>query len=199
MKTLVSLAALMAFALTGVYARNPDEQKHSDQKHADKHSDQKNAGEKQHAETAEKNAGFERLKSLVGEWSVKGDAKDKEHHGGAVTYKLTSGGNAVLETLFVGSDHEMISIYHLEGKKLAMTHFCVLPNQPHMTAKAGDDHKKLVFTCQGGKHLDCEKDNHMHQATITFVDDDHIKSEWTMFEKGKAAGTHSFELERKKK
>jgi hypothetical protein len=39
----------------------------------------------------------------------------------------------------------------------------------------------------------------MHEATITLIDADHIKSEWTRCEEGKACETHPFNLVRKAK
>ena len=48
--------------------------------------------------------------------------------------KVTAGGSAVHETLFPGSAHEMVSVYHLDGADLVMTHFCALGNQPRMKA-----------------------------------------------------------------
>jgi hypothetical protein len=39
----------------------------------------------------------------------------------------------------------------------------------------------------------------MHQATFTFVDPDHLKTEWILYKDGKRDSAHSFELARKKK
>src|SRR5438309_5279140 len=63
--------------------------------------------------------GFEKIKALAGEWEAKGTGE----HSGTVSYKVTAGGSAVLETLFGGSDHEMVTLYYLEGGDLAMTHY----------------------------------------------------------------------------
>jgi hypothetical protein len=43
------------------------------------------------------------------------------------------------------------------------------------------------------------KDRHRHDATIKFVSEDLVKSEWTHWVKGKSAGVARFELKRKKK
>jgi hypothetical protein len=46
--------------------------------------------------------------------------------------------------------------------------------------------------------MDPAKDGHMHDLTLTFVDADHIKAEWTYFEDGKKSDVTVFELKRKK-
>src|SRR5258706_16398214 len=76
---------------------------------------------------------FERIKSLAGDWTGTPPAEMK----GApmdVRYRVTAGGNAVEETIMPGSDHEMVTMYHLDGDKLELTHYCVIGNQPHMIA-----------------------------------------------------------------
>ena len=47
-------------------------------------------------------------------------------------FKLTGGGSAVQETIFPGAAHEMVSVYHADGKDVVMTHYCALGNQPKM-------------------------------------------------------------------
>ena len=86
----------------------------------------------------------------------------------------------------------------LDGNDLVLTHYCSCGNQPRMKATLADP-KKLVFEFAGGANLDPAKDTHMHEMSITLTDDDHIKSEWTMFEKGAKKGTKSFDLTRVKK
>ena len=39
-------------------------------------------------------------------------------------------------------------------------------------------------------------DGHMHEATIRFIDADHIETEWTYYEGGKADHAATFELAR---
>jgi hypothetical protein len=80
---------------------------------------------------------FERMKQLVGSWegtSDMGKAGEKVR----VEYRLTAGGSALLETLFPGSGEEMVSVYHDRNGKLAMTHYCMLRNQPKMALAKAD-------------------------------------------------------------
>lgn len=134
---------------------------------------------------------FERLKKLEGEWTLP-EGKGK------FVYKLIAAGTTVEETLMPGTPHEMVTMYHVDGEDLVLTHYCSCGNQPHMKAKL-DDPKKLAFTYDGGGNLDPKKDKHMHEAIITFVDDDHMKSEWKLWENGAEKAVHAFDLTRVKK
>jgi hypothetical protein len=149
---------------------------------------------------AAKNPAFERLKTLEGTWT--GSAA---HDGGGqasggdvtVVYKVTAAGSAVQETLFPGTPHEMVTMYHLDGARLVLTHYCAAGNQPRMELEASADPNVLSFTFVGGTNMS-ETDMHMHSARITFVDADHVRSVWGSMKDRKPAGTATFELGRKK-
>lgn len=138
---------------------------------------------------------FEKVKELVGTWegthkTDKGEEKLK------VTYELTSGGTAVLEKLFAGTPHEMISVYHPSGTKVTMTHYCAMGNQPEMTMKKADD-KTMAFEMTGTAGIKSKNELHMHGLTVTMTDKDHMKEEWVSFEKGKKKDVTVFDLTRK--
>jgi hypothetical protein len=137
------------------------------------------------------------LKKLAGEWTGKGTHGEMSHDA-KVTYKVTSGGSAVVETLDPGGAHEMVTVFCQDGDDLVLTHYCMLGNQPRMKAEKSGDSKKLVFKFSGAGNLKSEKDMHMHDLTIEFVSDDHIKSTWTMYNDGKLDSSSTFDLKRKK-
>jgi hypothetical protein len=138
------------------------------------------------------------LKKLAGEWTGKA-AHGELTHEATVTYKVTSGGSAVVETLGPGSEHEMVTVFHQDGDDLVLTHYCALGNQPRMKAEKGDGTKKLAFKFTGAGNLKSDQDMHMHDLTIEFLDDDHIKTTWVLYKDGKASETSTFDLTRKKK
>ena len=130
-------------------------------------------------EGVEAKAAFAKLKSLVGSWKSKTsdehkEESKKEHEGGnpddvSVTFKLTGAGSALVETQFPGMPHEMVSVYHLDGDELRMTHYCAAGNQPRVKldrAKSTPD--ELIFVFDGGTNLDPEKDMHIHGVRIKF-------------------------------
>src|SRR6185295_11694603 len=138
------------------------------------------------------NAGFDQLKKLEGVWTS--DSKD---HPCTITYKVSAGGTVVMETISMG-DHEMVTAYHPDGDGLALTHYCMLGNQPHMKSDKENKPHTTHFVCAGGTNMKCATDKHMHALLITFVDADHVKEDWTLYDGGKEAGVHSFSLTRKK-
>ncbi len=143
-----------------------------------------NAGGK--APAAAPHPGLERMKKMAGTW-VAADKDGKPTAQVVSVVKVTAGGSAVHETLFPGSPMEMVSVYHRDGADLVMTHFCALGNQPRMKADPKSPANQLRFKFAGGSNLDPAKDKHMHEGTLTFVDDDHIEWSGVCWEGGKPA------------
>src|SRR5215471_7493748 len=151
------------------------------------------------APPAPTNAGLEKMKTLVGTW-VMADKDGKPTDEVVSVVKVTAGGSAVHETIFPGQPHEMVSVYHLDGSDLVMTHYCMLGNQPRMKADPKSPANQIRWEFAGGTNLDPAKDKHMHEGTITFVDDDHIEFSGVAWEGGKPAKGHEcgMKLVRKK-
>ncbi|HMB55019.1 MAG TPA: hypothetical protein VKU40_17005, partial [Thermoanaerobaculia bacterium] len=65
-------------------------------------------------------AAFEMMKGLAGDWqgTAAGEA------GAEVDYRVTGNGSVVMQTQFPGTEHEMISMYHLVDGELVLTHYC---------------------------------------------------------------------------
>jgi hypothetical protein len=162
-------------------------------------------------EGVEAKAVFARLKKLTGTWNVElaasGKAADfkekiekhKDPHAPqpGVIFKLTGAGSALVETQMPGEAHEMVSVYHLDGDELRMTHYCAAGNQPRLKldrAKSRPDH--LVFVFDGGSNLDPKKDMHIHGLEITFHEDGRVTSAWEGYMGGKSFGTTSFIMTR---
>jgi hypothetical protein len=138
---------------------------------------------------------FEKLKSLVGNWSGKTEMDGKPTES-TVTYALTGGGTALVETLSKGQPNEMMSIYYVQGKKVYMTHYCMLGNHPEMTLTKSTENS-LKFEMKGTKGISSKKEPHMHALTITFIDKDHFTADWVFYTKGKKGNSCKFEYKRK--
>ncbi len=63
---------------------------------------------------------LQKMKSLAGKWQGWSQMKD-ENIDVSLEYAVSSAGSALIETLFMGTPHEMVSVYHDEEGKLAMT------------------------------------------------------------------------------
>lgn len=120
------------------------------------------------------NATLEKMKKLAGTWLL-ADKDGKPTDQVASIIKVTAGGSVVHETLFPGQPHEMVSVYTVDGPDLIMTHYCVLGNQPRMKADAKSPANQIVWRFAGGTNLDPKKDKHMHEATLTIVDEDRLE------------------------
>ncbi|SIO65026.1 hypothetical protein SAMN05444166_7539 [Singulisphaera sp. GP187] len=120
------------------------------------------------------NSDLEKMKKLAGSW-LAADEDGKPTDQVMSIIKVTAGGSVVHETLFPGQPHEMVSIYSVDGPDLVMTHYCVLGNQPRMKADRKSAANQIRFQFAGGSNLDPTKDKHMHEATLTMVDKDHIE------------------------
>ena len=141
---------------------------------------------------------FEALKKLAGDWVEVGkDGRPTDKLVSSI--RVTSGGSAIEETLFPGSDHEMVTMYHLDGADLVLTHYCMLGNQPRMRAEPGDDVNRIVFKFIGATNLKSNDEHHMHQATLTIAGNDRFKAEWVSCKDGKPCHQVSLDLVRKPK
>lgn len=141
---------------------------------------------------------FEQVKKLAGEWvplDKDGKPGDKVSH----IFRVTAAGSAVVENLFPGTNHEMVTVYHLDDDDLMLTHYCAAGNQPRMKAQRGGDGRKLVFDFAGATNLKSDKDMHMHAQTIVFLEEDRIRVEYQGRKDGKPEAPLVLNLARKKK
>ena len=140
--------------------------------------------------------GFAKLKTLQGEW-VDPDGIFGEKGKVAVTYRVTGAGNTVVETFPVGTANEMVTVYHLEGDKVVLTHYCTSNTQPKMVS-AGLQGNTLAFEFAGGANINPATTSHMHSASFEFVSADEIKSTWVNWNGGKSDHSATFRVVRKK-
>jgi hypothetical protein len=139
---------------------------------------------------------FDRLKALEGDW-IDVDGTFGQKGKVAVTYRVTGAGHTVVETFPVGTKEEMVTVYHLDGDEVALTHYCTSNTQPRMTSR-GLQGTRLVFDFAGGANIDATRTSHMHAAAIEFVGADEIKGTWHNWSGGKPDHSATFRVVRKK-
>ena len=141
-------------------------------------------------------AALERFKALAGEWVAAEDGEMSKKGDLVARYAVTANGTAVVETVFPGSPHEMVTVYHADGPDLVLTHYCMEGNQPRMRAK---DPKgaRFDFAYDGGTNIDPKRDRHMHSAWVSLLGADEIQSEWTELAEGKPVLVAKMHLLRK--
>jgi hypothetical protein len=118
---------------------------------------------------------FAALKALEGAWVLADEAGQPTDRVGSV-YHVTAGGSALVETMFPGHEHEMVTMYYVEDGQLKMTHYCTMGNRPVLTSTNPTEHE-MSFTCD--QRDCCSPEMHMHAAVITLIDQDHITTAWT--------------------
>src|SRR5262245_4347620 len=134
---------------------------------------------------------FEKLKSLAGTW------EGKTSNGQAVreSYRVTANGSAVMSE--IEGEHNMVTLFHLDGDRLLMTHYCAAGNQPRMKAIPTGNKNSVAFDFLDATNLASPETGHMHRATFTLVDSNHLTEEWIFRKDGKESKEH-FELQRAK-
>lgn len=126
---------------------------------------------------------FERFKGLAGTWqgkSTKGWAE-------SITYQTIAGGSCVLETSFDAHPKEqMATMFHMDGRGLVLTHYCVAKNQPRLLAtRIEDGGARVTFTFLDATNLPTRDRGHMDKVVFRFVDADHFTSQWSWYEDGR--------------
>ncbi len=150
-------------------------------------------GNGQQTATAKTNPEFARLTQLVGRW----EGKAPDGKPAIVTYRLTSGGSALLNTMFPGTPEEMLTVFHPDGNKVMGTHYCSMKNQPRFVAEPSTDPRVMTFKFKDITNLASADSGHIEGLVITFTDADHHVEEWISRANGKVAKT-TFALARVK-
>lgn len=139
-------------------------------------------------------AAFAKLKALAGNWEA-----SSQRGTVSTTYEVISNGSAVVEHVRVPGEDEMLTVYHLDGNHLVLTHYCTAGNQPQMQAEAYDPAgNQLVFNFTGGGNLSDANKGHMHNVVFQFANADSFSSKWTFQENGKPKFVENMEFHRVK-
>lgn len=66
------------------------------------------------------------------------------------------------------------TVYHLDGERLLLTHYCAQGNQPRLVAATGDAGGRLAFAFLDATNLAGESASRMIACEFTFEDADHF-------------------------
>jgi hypothetical protein len=114
---------------------------------------------------------FEYIKTLAGNWERTGGAGHE--HGSSsslISFKISAAGSIVTETYNAGQRNEMISVYHMDGNTLLMTHYCALQNAPVMKFEKSGTPGEIKLGFFGGTNFDPKVDAHAHEGVILVKD-----------------------------
>jgi hypothetical protein len=137
---------------------------------------------------------FDIMKSLAGNWEGKSEKGKIE-----VSYRSTAGGSALMGEIVAGmkgESEDMISMIHLDGNRLLLTHYCAAGNQPRMQGTVSADGKTITFDFVDGTNISGSKPGHMQRVVFQFIDANHHSEEWHFAMPGKEM-VEKFDLQRK--
>jgi len=136
-------------------------------------------------------AAFEQMKGLAGTWNA-----ETPNGPATIKYRVASANSIVIEELFPGTAHEMMTVYHLDGDQLVATHYCAAGNQPRFKLDpASDASEGLQFEFAGGSNMEPD-DGHIHEGSIRIVDAEHVEETWTFWKGGKPDHGMTFSMTR---
>lgn len=121
-------------------------------------------------------AAFERLKSLVGTWtiasaSLRGEPYEDRR---TVVYSLTGNGSALVESFH--GEPTMTSVYHMDLADLRLTHYCSAGNQPRMKAERWDPERStLSFGFVDVSDLAAPNAYHTRELEVVFETPDRVQ------------------------
>jgi hypothetical protein len=144
---------------------------------------------------AEASDAFQRLRSLEGRWTGTfrmGDSVGPTE----VRYRLTGAGSTLEEILFAGTPHEMVTMYHRDGTRVMLTHYCAAGNQPTMVLLPGGEPGVLRFALLRITNLSDPRAPHMHDALIDVSMPGRLRTSWSHWVDGAHSGDATLDLQR---
>jgi len=136
---------------------------------------------------------FETLKSLDGTWEGKSGRGEPL----TVTFRETAGGSALLSEIHGMGKENMVSMIHLDGDRILLTHYCGAGNQPRMQGTIAADGKSVAFDFVDATNLSSPDAPHMHHLVISMPDANHHTEQWTFLDHGKEM-TETLSMQRSK-
>jgi hypothetical protein len=124
---------------------------------------------------------FDALKALEGNW----EGKNGQGQSIRVSFRTTSGGSAVLSEIHGMGAENMVSMIHMDGDRLLMTHYCGAGNQPRMKGTLAADGKSVAFDFVDATNLGSVDAGHMQHVVFSMPDVGHHTEEWTFLDHGK--------------
>lgn len=139
-------------------------------------------------------AAFQRLKELAGRWRGRSTRGWTDQ----VTMDIIAGGSVLRQASFDAHPGEtMLTLFHMDGDRLMLTHYCVAGNQPRMIATAFEEGGRVLrFDFLDATNLKTPGGGHMHRAVFRLEDASHFRSQWTFMKDGRESWQEEIQYER---
>lgn len=126
---------------------------------------------------ADSDAIMNKLKSLEGEWMLVDEEGEVLDQVGS-EFRLTANGSALSETMFPGGDHEMLNVFHADGDRVLMTHYCGAGSQPRLEVVPAEDGNGLLLKFDSITNLPSPETHFMHHAEYEWDGEDRLTTTW---------------------
>ncbi len=126
---------------------------------------------------------FERLCALAGSW----EGRSTRGWTSRSSIEVIARGSVVVErTNFEAHPGEtMLTMFHLDGPRLLLTHYCVAGSQPRLVASEfADGGRSVTFSFLDATNLPARDVGHMDQAVLRFEGPDAFSSLWSWYQAG---------------
>ena len=140
---------------------------------------------------------WKKLVSLVGAWDGWYDEGGGKKGVATAEVRMTGDGSAVMHVMGRDTPHEMVTMFHPDGKRLLATHYCAAHNQPRMALAPAPAPNQLAFEFVDGTNIE-PGDVYMKRLVVTFLDADHHDEAWTSIAKGVETPPMVFRYTRRK-
>jgi hypothetical protein len=138
---------------------------------------------------------FDKLKQLQGDWA----GKSSEGRDLQVSFRVVSGGSAIMSEIHGDGPEDMITMFHLDGDRLMMTHYCGTGNQPRMVGSMSPDGKTLTFDFLDATNVLSSQPGHMQRLILSMPNSNHQIEAWDFLgQNGKMEHHTTFDLMRTK-
>ncbi len=141
---------------------------------------------------ADARSAFARFKELAGRW------KGQSTRGwtDTSTIRVIAGGSVVEMASFdAHPGEEMRTLFHLDGDRLLLTHYCVAGNQPRLMATRFEP-EGVTFTYLDATGIASRETGHMDKAVYRFLGKDRYVSRWTWYQGGQERWLEEIHSER---
>ena len=126
---------------------------------------------------ADSDAIMQKLKSLEGEWMLVGEQGEVLDQVGS-EFRLTANGSALSEYMFPGDDHEMLNVFHADGDRVLMTHYCGAGSQPRLEVVPAEDGDGLLLKFDSITNLPSPNAHFMHHAEYEWDGENRLTTTW---------------------
>ena len=135
---------------------------------------------------ADSDAIMNQLKSLEGEWMLLDEQGEDTGQVGS-EFRITANGSALREYMFPGYEGEMLNVYHADGDRVLMTHYCSAGSQPRLEVVPANEGDGLLLKFDSITNLPSPDTHFMHHAEFAWEGDDRLVTTWYGSENGEVS------------